>query len=241
MASKNIKLNNKSFDIVYEMLNVSCSKVIVFLHGWGSNKEIMKQAFKNELKDYKHIYIDMPGFGKSLNSHILTTDDYGNIIKEFLNTMKIDANVIAGHSFGGKVATLLKPKSLILLSSAGILETKSAKTLLTIRMAKIFNRFGLSKVTKILRSKDVDNMSQNMYETFKNVVDEDFTKEFAKYDGDTLIFWGNQDQSTTLDSGKTINKLIKNSYFKSYEGDHYFFLKNNSNICDIITKKLLNQ
>ena len=243
MAIKEILYKKDIYSINYEILNKNQDKNIIFLHGWGSNKEVMKQAFSQELKEFKHFYIDMPGFGKSLTNAILNTQDYTNIIKEFIDKFKLNCSnlIIVGHSFGGKVATLLKPKSLILLSSAGILETKSAKTLLTIRMAKIFNRFGLSKVTKILRSKDVDNMSQNMYETFKNVVDEDFTKEFAKYDGDTLIFWGNQDQSTTLDSGKTINKLIKNSYFKSYEGDHYFFLKNNSNICDIITKKLLNQ
>ena len=168
MASKHIEINNQSYDISYEIVNISNEKTIVFLHGWGSNKEIMKQGFKNELKDYKHIYIDMPGFGKSLNEqYILYTKDYADIINEFLNKLNIKANIIAGHSFGGKVATLLKPELLVLLSSAGIIEDKSAKTLLTIRMAKIFNKFGLGKVNKLLRSNDVNMMSQNMYETLK--------------------------------------------------------------------------
>ena len=38
----------------------------------GSNKEIMKQAFGKTLPHYKHIYLDMPGFGKSNNEMILT-------------------------------------------------------------------------------------------------------------------------------------------------------------------------
>lgn len=240
MASKQIDYFDKSFNINYEIVNNDKSEVIVFLHGWGSNKEIMKQAFGDKLKEFKHIYIDMPGFGKSDNNYILTTIDYANIMKIFLNKLNINPNdvTIAGHSFGGKVATCLMPKLLVLLSSAGILETKSAKTLLTIRMAKVFNKFGLSKVNKLLRSKDVDNMDSNMYETFKNVVDEDFSEYFKGFYKDALIFWGETDTATTLESGKTINTLIKNSSFKSYDGDHYFFLKYSDDIATHIEKHL---
>ncbi len=235
MASKKITVKDKTFDIVYDIVNLDKEKTIVFLHGWGSNKEVMKQAFKDDLKEYKHIYIDMPGFGKSINEeYILTTDDYATIIKEFLNSLNIKPDIIAGHSFGGKVATLLNPPLLVLLSSAGIIETKSAKTLLTIRMAKIFNKFGLSKVTKLLRSKDVNMMSQNMYETFKNVVDEDFLPVFSKYEGKALLFWGEDDIATTLVSGKLMHNAIKNSKFYSYPSDHYFFLKYHKDISNEI-------
>ena len=238
MAVKNINYDNKTFLINYEVKNNSQDDIIVFLHGWGSNKEIMKQAFGSKLRNFKHIYIDMPGFGRSFNDHILTTLDYANIIRLFLDALQIDTITIAGHSFGGKVAVLLNPKNLILLSSAGILETKSAKTLLTIRMAKVFNRFGLGKVTKLLRSKDVDKMNENMYETFKNVVDEDFSQQFKEFKNNCLIFWGEQDQSTTLNSGKTIHHLINNSKFKSYDGDHYFFIKHSDDISNLVTKNI---
>ena len=241
MAIKQVNYYEKKFNINYEILNNQQNNIIVFLHGWGSNKEIMKQAFDTKLSTYKHIYIDMPGFGKSANNYILTTKDYSNIIKIFLDNIllndTIDTITIAGHSFGGKVATLLEPQVLVLLSTAGIIETKSAKTLLTIRMAKIFNRFGLGKVTKLLRSKDVDMMDQNMYETFKNVVDEDFSEIFKEYKKSTLIFWGKSDTATTLDSGETIHRLIQNSKFKSYDGDHYFFIKNSDDISKIISIK----
>jgi pimeloyl-ACP methyl ester carboxylesterase len=227
MAIKSITVQNKLFDIAYEIVNPSNKDAIVFLHGWGSNKEIMKQAFVAELNEHKHIYIDMQGFGKSSNEYILYTKDYSDIINGFLQNLNIDISnsIIAGHSFGGKVATLLNPKKLVLLSSAGIIEDKSAKTLLTIRMAKIFNKFGLGKVTKLLRSNDVNMMSENMYETFKNVVDEDFSKAFENYNGEALLFWGKTDTATTLESGTIMHSLIQNSKFYSYEADHYFFLK----------------
>ena len=225
MALKSITYNNKQFDISYEILNPSSDKDIVFLHGWGSNKDIMNQAFSSYLCGFRHIYIDMPGFGKSSNEYVLTTKDYANIMQEFFNVLNANVIAIAGHSFGGKVATLLNPKNLILLSTAGILEEKSFDVKMKIKMSKTFNSLGLGKITKAFRSKDVDSMSENMYSTFKNVVDEDFSREFENYEKNAMIFWGEYDTATILSSGMKINSLIKNSSFNSYNGDHYFFIK----------------
>lgn len=230
MAKKSICFENKNFDISYDLVNPTSKKDFIVLHGWGSNKDIMKQAFSPFLKNFRHIYIDMPGFGKSSNDFILTTQNYAKIIDLFLEELNSDKYIIAGHSFGGKVATLLNPNNLVLLSSAGILEEKSFNTKMKIKLAKLLNAFGLGKITKLFRSKDVEQMSENMYLTFKNVVDEDFSQFFKSYKKNCMIFWGKQDSATTLFSGKMINKLIENSSFDSYEGDHYFFLKYSENI-----------
>lgn len=234
MAIKTISLNNKKFDISYEIVNQGKTQDIVFLHGWGSNKDIMKQAFGKELSEYRHIYIDMPGFGKSSNDYVLGTKEYAYIIKSFLETIKSDFKIIAGHSFGGKVATLLNPQTLVLFSSAGIIEQKPLQVRFKIILAKLFNNLGLGKVTKAFRSKDVDNMSQNMYETFKNVLNEDFEEIFKSFKGTAKIFWGKNDSATSLKNGEKIASLIKNSSFKAYEGDHYFFLKHFHDISKII-------
>ena len=112
MATKSVTIDNKSFDISYEVVNPSSKKDIIFLHGWGSNKDIMKNVFSPYLKDFRHIYIDLPGFGKSLNNYVLTTNDYVKIVDEFLNLITSSKDIIAGHSYGGKVATLLNPKKI---------------------------------------------------------------------------------------------------------------------------------
>lgn len=239
MALKTIKFDNKSFDISYEIVNPSCKEDIVFLHGWGSNKQIMKQAFEKFLPNFRHIYIDMPGFGKSSNDYVLTTQEYSEIIKQFLEILDSNTIAIAGHSYGGKVATLLNPKNLILLSTAGILEEKPFDIKLKIKFAKLMNFIGLSGITKAFRSSDVDKMSENMYATFKNVVDEDFTNYFKNYKKNGMIFWGKDDSATKLTSGEKIHQLIQNSSFTSYEGDHYFFLKNAQDISQRVENGIL--
>ena len=80
MATKNLIVDNKFFDISYEIINPREQKDIIFLHGWGSNKEIMKNSFSPYLKNFRHIYIDLPGFGNSENKYALKTSDYVKII-----------------------------------------------------------------------------------------------------------------------------------------------------------------
>jgi len=242
MALKSIDYFGKKFEISYEIVNKDKEKAILFLHGWGSNKELMKQAFSQYFDDFYQIYVDLPGFGNSKNNYILTTKDYANIIQIFLfKTLNLNPQsiTIVGHSFGGKVATLLNPKNLVLLSSAGIIEKKPLKVRLKIKLAKILNSLGLNSVTKIFRSKDVEKMDEVMYQTFKNVVDEDFSDIFSSFKNKALIFWGIEDKAVSLNSGKKIASLIKNSKFFQLSGEHYFFLdKNNASFIANTIKEL---
>ena len=239
MATKNLIVDNKIFDISYEIVNPTAKKDIVFLHGWGSNKDIMKNVFSPYLKDFRHIYIDLPGFGKSLNNYVLTTQDYAKIVDEFLKLLSSSKDIIAGHSYGGKVAVLLNPRNLVMLSSAGILEKKPFDVKVKIFFAKLFNALGLRGITKRFRSKDVNTMSENMYATFKNVVNEDFSLYFSNFSNNALVFWGEKDTATSLESGKKMASLLKKSTFTSYDGDHYFFAKNAKNISERIENGIL--
>ena len=235
MAVREVRYKEKEFPISYNIINPSAKESIAILHGWGSNKEIMQQAFSKEFKKLKQIYIDMPGFGQSENEDmVLTTQDYANIIKLFFKEIKQEPSIIAGHSFGGKVATLLNPDTLVLLSSAGILVPKPFKVRAKIALFKLLKPFGIAKFRKFFVSNDAKQMNQAMYETFKNVVDEDFSKEFANFSKKALLFWGKEDSATPLWTGEKIQTLIKNSKLYPLNGDHYFFLKNSNFIAKTI-------
>jgi pimeloyl-ACP methyl ester carboxylesterase len=237
MAVKELEYNGKKFSIAYNLVG-SGEKTILFLHGWGSNKEIMQGAF-SKLKGFKQIYIDMPGFGKSPNEDtILTTKDYSQIIKLFLEKLGVEPTAIAGHSFGGKVATLLNPNNLILLSSAGILVPKPFKIRAKIAIFKALKPFGISALRKFFVADDAKTMNHAMYETFKNVVDEDFEHNFSNYQGKALLFWGKEDSATPLWTGEKIALLIKNSKLYPLNGDHFFFVNNSAFITKTIEDEI---
>ena len=237
MASKDITYKNKQFSLSYEILHPTEEKVLLILHGWGSNKEIMKQAFSKTLPQYKHLYMDMPGFGHSNNDMILTTQDYAHIIKIFLDTLGVQPLIVMGHSFGGKVATLLASPCLVLLSSAGIVTVKPWSVKVKIATFKLLKPLGMQKIRTLFVAPDAKDMSHEMYETFKNVVDEDFESHFEASKSKALCFWGKEDTATPLYTGEKIAKLIGNAHFYPLDGDHFFFLKHK----DFIAQTILEQ
>ena len=224
MAVKEVKYGGKIYRISYETVNPANKDVALFLHGWGANKEIMKKAFGAYFKDFRHVYVDMPGFGASSMHGALATKDYAKIMKSFLDELGASPKIIFGHSFGGKVATLLNPEYLALLSSAGIVAKKPLWVRFKIALFKFLKLFGLGFLYKFFATKDVKGMSKTMYETLKNVVDEDFSSKFADFGGKAFIFWGEEDKATPLKSGERVSRLIKNSEFHALKGDHFFFL-----------------
>lgn len=234
MAKKTISYKEYEFDISYEILNPKSSVDFVVLHGWGSNKGLMKQAFGNYLNDFRHIYIDLPGFGNSTAPISLNSYDYANILNIFFETLHVKKDIIAGHSFGGKVATLLEPKLLVLLSSAGIYLPKPFSIKAKIFFYKILKTFGLSKFREFFVAEDAKKLSPQMYETFKTVVNEDFSEVFKKFPSKALICWGENDDATPLKAGLMISEYIKDSEFIKYNGDHYFFLNHSKDIANEI-------
>jgi len=235
MASRTVQYKDHSFTLSYELVNPAQEQAILILHGWGSNKEIMKQAFGAKFSDFKHIYVDMPGFGRSENEVILTTEDYAHIMQLFLEDLSIKPEIAMGHSFGGKVATLLATPCLVLLSSAGIVTQKPWSIKLKIATVKFLKPLGMKKIRSLFVAPDAQGMSHEMYETFKNVVDEDFESRFAQSQSKALLFWGKEDTATPLYTGELIASLIPGSQFYPLDGDHFFFLKH----ADFIEEKVL--
>ena len=101
-----------------------------------------------------------------------------------------------------------------------------------IKLFKLLKLLGFGSLYKFFASKDVNNMSSNMYETFKNVVNEDWSQNFANFTNQAYIFGGDSDTAVSIQSNQKIASLIKNSKFYELKGDHYFFL-NRQNIIQI--------
>jgi pimeloyl-ACP methyl ester carboxylesterase len=224
MAIKSLQYNQHTLDISYEIINPEAKIDLIILHGWGSNKSLMKKSFSPYMDSFRHIYIDLPGFGGSTCSVALETKDYARIVELLMIHINASKDIIIGHSFGGKIAVLLEPKILVLVGSAGIYISKPFKVRAKIILYKMLKIFGFAKLRSLFVADDAKSLSEPMYQTFKNVVDEDFSDDFAAYNGKALLCWGAEDTATPLSSAQKINELIDDSVLKVYDGDHYFFM-----------------
>lgn len=235
MAIREVSLEGKDFELSYEIVRPSIENKILFLHGWGANKEIMRGAFGNLFEDFGLLFLDLPGFGASSNNYVLNTNDYANIVKKFLDEIGVSPFAIVGHSYGGKVASIINPPRLALLGSSGIILPKPFSVKLKIALSKIAKAIGLSSSLRtIFASDDAKNMSKEMYETFKIVVDEDFAPVFEKVSSKTSLVWGKQDSASPVIAGQKINELIKNSKLFLIDGNHFFFITNQKATQDFI-------
>ncbi len=77
---------------------------ILFLHGWGQNKESLLVIAKDTREFANSILIDLPGFGETSLSYPYDIEDYLLYIKRILQENNIVPSLIIGHSFGGKLA-----------------------------------------------------------------------------------------------------------------------------------------
>ncbi len=239
MALKSIQYKQHTFNISYEIVNPDASVDVIILHGWGSNKNLMKQSFAPFMSGFRHIYVDLPGFGNSTCSTALTTEDVARIVELLMAQINASKDIILGHSFGGKVALLLNPKMLVLVASAGIYREKSLKVKTKIFLFKTLKIFGFSKFRSLFVADDAKALSEYMYQTFKNVVNEDFAQMFQSYKGKALLFWGKDDTATPLSSAHKIEALVEDAQLEVYAGDHYFFMKNAEDISQKIEKIFL--
>lgn len=239
MAVKTVQYRHHTFSISYEIVNPNAHYDIIFLHGWGSHKNLMKHAFGTQLKQFRHIYIDMPGFGNSTCNMALCTEDYANILESFISQIDAAKTIILGHSFGGKVATLLNPDLLVLVGSAGILVPKPLKIRAKILLFKLMKFTGLTSLRRFFVAPDAQGLSQPMYETFKQVVNEDFTEKFRAFKGKALLCFGRQDTATPMWTAYKIAELIPESTVVEFDGDHYFFLEQSASVAKEIEKTVL--
>jgi len=239
MAVKSIQYQQHTLDISYEIVNPNAEVDLIVLHGWGSNKGLMKKLFAPHMDTFRHIYIDLPGFGGSTCNVALETTDYARIVELLMIHINASKDIILGHSFGGKVALLLEPKVLVLVGSAGIFIPKPFKIKAKIALYKMLKVFGFAKLRSMFVADDAKALSEHMYQTFKNVVDEDFSDEFASTKSKALLCWGRDDTATPLSSAQKIDELIPDSTLNVYDGDHYFFMNHAQAVSQEVEKTFL--
>lgn len=241
MAQKKIQYEDCTLRLAYSIIDNGVDRNMLFLHGWGSNKELMHIAFGKYFVDFNHIYVDLPHFGGSDAAIFLDTYGYAKVISEFINRISVNkasgCDVVVGHSFGGKIALLLQ-REIILLGSAGILLPKSLRVKCKILLAKLAKTLDIR--ASFLRASDAIGLSPIAYEIFKCVVREDFSSEYASFHQKATIFWGREDKTTPLESFHIICSIMPNAKSYILDGDHYFFLQQAKEV-DFLYKSQTNQ
>ncbi len=207
--------------------------LIVFLHGWGSQKEVFNHFYQDLKNDFTLLGIDLPGFGQNPLNEVYHVEDYLKYLENYLKEENVYAFV--GHSFGARLACDLVHRvpceKLILIASSGFriikLKTK-IKIFIYKNLSKVLRIIApslLEKMKRKLGSYDYIHANEVMRKTLVHVLHEGLKEEeVRKISIPALLVWGTKDDSTPFILAKKFNELISNSGIVEVKnGSHYPF------------------
>lgn len=218
--------------------------VMILMHGWGCNLTTVASIERVAAESCTVYNVDFPGFGSSEEPHeVWGVEEYTRIIEQLVEDEGIEAPILLGHSFGGRVGILYasrRPVSkLILVDAAGIKPHRTLKYYWKVYTYKLLKRMArmvmpASKADEYIQrqqakrgSSDYKSSTPRMRAIMSKVVNEDLKAVMPQIKAPTLLIWGENDTATPLRDAKTMEKLIPDAGLVSFSGcGHYSFLDN---------------
>lgn len=105
-------------------------KAVVWLHGFLEDSRMWMYILDELPKDLHHVFVDLPGFGKSqCIAYVHLMDEMAEVVMCILKELKLSRAALVGHSMGGYVALAFGEKfpdavrSICLLHSTAAADT----------------------------------------------------------------------------------------------------------------------
>jgi len=213
--------------------------VMLMLHGWKDSANTFQQLVPQLASTWRVVCVDLPGFGgteaPASDWHLA---DYVAFVRSFCDKLEIEPEILVGHSLGGRIVLkavsegVFKPERIILIASAGIAKSDSARN----RAYNVVAKTG-KVVTKVpplsfwrnrLRRKLYQRAGSDyldagpLAQTFLNIIAEDLQPNARNIMTPTLLIWGDKDTETPAADGLTLNRLIKGSRLEFIAGAGHF-------------------
>jgi pimeloyl-ACP methyl ester carboxylesterase len=202
----------------------SRGRKIVLIHGAGSNAHTFHRQVAALGEHHSPIAPDLPGHGRSAGVEGLrTVQDYADFIAAFLDTLKIKAAVLLGHSMGGAIAMDLalrhpdRVEALILSSTAakfnvGADRLEELRAVSMGRMPQAFNTDGYSQKTlqenfEVVREGWMEQIRTDprvRHTDMVAVAQVDLRGEIGKIARPTIVLAGADDTGTTVAEAELI-------------------------------------
>lgn len=241
-----IVIDNLSLNYVDEG---DSEEVVLILHGWGANIQSMRPVSNIIADRYRILMLDLPGFGESEEpATVFDSYDYADLIIKFLNALNIEKATLIGHSFGGKISSIIaaknpeRVKKMVLIDSAGLIPKRGVNYYAKVYSYKVkkwlFNHLPIpdkenrrKKYQEKYGSDDYKNSSGIMRKIMVTVVNENIRDLLKDIKCEVLLIWGENDDATPLYMGEIFEKeiedsglvVLKDSGHFSYIDDYFTF------------------
>lgn len=198
--------------------------VVVFLHGWLDQKSTWRVLIDKLRSQYRCIALDLPNFGASgFTEDCVSPLNYAEYTQLFLRKLGVEEYTLVGHSMGGQIAiygvgaSILQPRKLILLASAGVRQNDAGKKLLLRQSSKIIRKFVPEDLKRKLYKQIGSDYDPNLYPILKKVIihmlDTDVQPQAREITAQTMLIYGSKDRDTPPAYGRTLHQHIHGSSY----------------------------
>lgn len=222
---------------------------VVVMHGWGCDVATMASVADTVADTRRVISIDLPGHGKSDEPTLLPDGqpwgvyEYADCMEAMLKSLGVEAPVIVGHSYGGRIAIVMGSRGsyekIVLVDAAGIKPKrplsyyrkvytfKAMKRLLPLLVGRQRADRWVEKRRAKAGSADYRQATPMMRMVMSKSVNQDLRHHLPDIKNPTLLIWGEADTATPLSDGRLMEKLIPDAGLVTFKGaGHYSFLDN---------------
>jgi pimeloyl-ACP methyl ester carboxylesterase len=226
MVEKTIELTHGS--IPY--LTGGTGPVFLFFHGATTTPNGYIELLDKLTSHFQVIAPTLPGHGNafSINPNWSFTD-YINTCRKVIQRLKINPQIISGHSFGGAIALSLANEypqtKIVVFDPVGLPSSLTAKAYVLYLIDEgrrlIAMRPDLEKIIETTKATStlfytVMKHGGELNWFTKHVPSLDLTDSLKLIQNPVYLFWGGQDEISPLGLGKQMHKLIKNSHLFVY-------------------------
>ena len=224
--------------IDYDFLNTKKSDTILFLHGWGGNKFSFASTINLLKNKYNILTLTMPTIQNTTTSFDMF--NYVNLIINLLCLHNVNNVIIVCHSFGFRIALLLKKfikiKKIVVTGGAGFKKQNFIKKIDIQNNKILLKQKRFKYLYNKITSDDYNKLSSINKITFKNVVNFNLllAKKFAC---PMLLFWGKRDCDTKPWIAKILAKY-NNAKLVMSNSNHFAYLNDNAKFNNEVIKFL---
>ncbi len=214
--------------IDYDFCSTGKDKTILFLHGWGGDKNSFISSFKILKSKYNLLSITLPTI--SATKEVWNLMDYTNLVLNILKIHNKNSVIIICHSFGFRVSCILKEfiniEKIVVTAGAGIKKINIFKQIENENNIILLRQRKYNYLYDKIASTEFKELCAKNKQTFKNIVNTN-TKNMIKFPCPMLIFWGKKDNATKYKFAKMIMKK-NNAKLITTNSDHFAYLKENA-------------